>query len=856
MAQAVPLELWSEWLLEEIFADEAGDGRPVTTFLVDDALLVRALAKGNIVVTEREACQMFIKSFPRSKIVLEWFDGGLTPGKRLVAFLVLCCYAASESAGNALNDYRKRLRELMGWSEQPGDCSALPRLWTQLQEDINSSIRIGRRQPPLRPLVLPNPRHRTQIGHAVELTFPSRPDARRLQNAMKGKLEFDTLNPRSVLAWLHSIQASSRFTTAFQATLDDFDVAFRRGERALADHRFWLGWTIAIANRGVEPDACPIAFVRDEWGDYEVFDDQSGEPTNLGTLLADRKLPHVFRLLLKEKGMIFLREAEQGRWRWAGSGLRARQSAGAAVIPEVSVSKLGEQLRCSRVVGMPGWAFTRNHKSLVSDFEQRGTRSDDLLDLTFSGVPRIEGGRLGRPTFPIVLTTSGPAGMISLSGEKSEHVMLTKAGPNVWVARLKQPLQADIGVRLRNAAGEGHVDRILRLRSSALAPDFDVAMHARYQDDELSPPQDWRPTWSEDECARAPAPAASDATHREVMRPEMADLLEFLATSTGQRPLGEFMGVLTEVLPAHGPDPWDVLRALFEGGVLRPLRVRGWRGRAVMPLAPRLVLMQEDGGWRLTSDGLFNEVQVGRLSGIAERRGLTVHASQGLSPWAVVSHSVSCRDLGPLSTLAGEAALPLVRLRPDLGGLTPFSALTPNANGATHTVRREAAVPGSELFNEKGIRLYLCSREQDDAPKVWLLSDSAQVDRYWNERHFAILDACQQAGVAAFERSQGVVRAQIAGAYLPLPIARWSTLFSGLSSGPTEQGYLYPCPPSAGKHVYRLLGSLVADASSSFKSLPGKARTPFSGHPILAHASASGCRIDTIWRWARSNRAR
>src|SRR4051794_20029893 len=139
MGEGITLARWSSLLLEEVFRDRKGEGRPVSTIDAGGALLARSLAHPGVHVTEDAALQMFISAFPARWQMVRWFSGVDSPGEATVAFLLLCCVVASEAAGSDANAYRERFREFMGWDAVAVDCAGLPWLWHPLQTLLASS---------------------------------------------------------------------------------------------------------------------------------------------------------------------------------------------------------------------------------------------------------------------------------------------------------------------------------------------------------------------------------------------------------------------------------------------------------------------------------------------------------------------------------------------------------------------------------------------------------------------------------------------------------------------------------------------------------------------------------------------
>ena len=179
MDKGITLARWSRLLLEDIFRDREGEGRPVSTIDAGGVSLARVLSGAGVDATEDAALATFVAAFPPRWQMLRWLSGVDKPGDATVAFLILCCVVASEAAGTDENDYRERFKQLMGWDAIAMDCAGLPPLWRGLRNSLAAAPPEKR----LRHLILPPVRHRKQIGYAIELTFPSRQDGRLLISA-------------------------------------------------------------------------------------------------------------------------------------------------------------------------------------------------------------------------------------------------------------------------------------------------------------------------------------------------------------------------------------------------------------------------------------------------------------------------------------------------------------------------------------------------------------------------------------------------------------------------------------------------------------------------------------------------
>lgn len=832
--EQVRLGQWSRWLREEIFVDRDGDRRPVTTILVDDALLCRALLRGGVTASGPEARAAFIAAFPPRETMAAWFAGSSGPGEGLLAFLILCCLAASEAAGSSLNDYRKRLRQMMGWDDVVAQCCGLPLLWERLKRQIDEA----RPPPRLRPLVLPGVRHRTQIGHAIEITFPSRQDTRKLLADLDTAGDLDPRRPDSVIRWL-ARRVPGSFSPSFVDTFRTFAKAWSRSERALSDHRFWTGWKLVVDAWSPPADETLLQVFQDEWGGHQLFT-LHDEPADLDSLKTNARVPYALRKLIIDGQPIFLRESEWGRWVWTSA---ARHEAGCfALIREKTYSRaLLGQFDLQPVRGAEGWSMTRCLHLLPAGSRSSGGRAEELIALSVSGAPRTDGGWLARPSLPLRLTTSGPVESIELSGELKAELELRGLGHGEWEARALRPLQGDVRLVVKGAGVGGSMVRLIGLRASTLSPDLERPVPNRLAEDQLPAPASWSPFAPEPASLALPewpGPRAP-TTHL------ISDLVEFFAARPGPQNLA---GVLEIIAGATGeglPSRWDIMRALLEGGVVTPLRVRGWRGSALMARPPRAVIIPAAGGTRLVLDGLVNEVLVERAAGAARERGLLLEACGGASEWSVPICQVFAQSREALVKLAGDLSIPILHLARGLSGLIPINALAPDAAGDAHVVSQRIDLPAFSDLGARAPKLFLCARERDDQPRVWRVDD-ANGSRFWSRRELAMLDICRSAGRPAFKVSGDIVGASFPGVYLPLAAARWTRLAAVAGGGPVSEGYAYPATDRVIEELRGYLGALLGAARVSADQHVGEVRARRG--PTLA----AGARTVSVTEWARS----
>lgn len=765
---SVSLATWRTSLWSEIFDDLTGDGRPLSIIHVDDALFARAARRHGTDLSDRAARSAFLEAFPSRLNVQRWLAGSQDPGEALLPLLVLCCLAASEAADSGANDYRRRLRDLMGWDDPIINCAALPSLWSRL---AGLTLRRADRTP-TRKLILPDPRFRSQIGHAIELTFPSRNDTRRLVQELSGAtIDFDA--PGAVLAWLLPLVERSRFSTTFAETFNDFRAAWLAAERTLADHRFWSGWH--LATQGLRAATIPVPFeiVADEWGGRHLVDPATEAAFNLEQALKGRNLPLTLVAAMRNN-FIPLVESEWGKLRWLGND--RYHSPSALLVRKLAFGSRFDRLRCLSVSGADGWGLTFDVVGALGVRTPISER-DRLIDVMPTGCTRVDGGVLARPALPFFIETTGQVGSLSLEGDLANQILLTRINSNTWRVNLKRPVDGEVRIIAEPVGGGTRLDRGLRLRRSSLAPSFREQLSERLYDAEPEPLPGWPGVVEAAHMAHELAPAGLlDAA------PQLLDLIEYLATQTSPIPLSGVIDIIRAAIDDEATNPWDVLQAFRDAGVVTVLNIRGWRGRIVLSRSPQGFMIRTASGWSLMFEGCTNETWVTRLKASASHLGAAFEQRLGVGRWSPPTFMVSGADHSVLLEVARSVDTTAHNLS---SGLYPVSTLWTGVSFGKAPVgaeRRSMAVDGHHSL------IAFLEPRQANASPVWAV-DTCGGERYWHSRDDAILDAYASVGARPFEMSEA--RTVARNARLPRHVARWMRLAAGVSAGPVKHGYEY-----------------------------------------------------------------
>lgn len=842
------LRQWSDWLLEEFFADPTGDRRPVTILPIDSELFGRVLRRQGLDASDDASRAAFVRAFPGRSTLLQWFSGRKQPSGELFSFLVLCCYAASDVADVANNDFRGRLQEIMGWDQSITDCAGLPNLWERLGKHIEAVGRVRQ----LRPLILKRPAvYHRQIGHAVELSFPSREDASKLRNRLNGAV-FDRSRPPAVVAWLQSVRTSARFSRAFEHAFEEFRSAWMQGRRDLTDHRFWAGWLVVCQGEtSGSPRRCPFEVIADGWGGYIIARTADGLPSKLVDLIESDKCPSGLRDEYRARLPLFLRQVDWGRWTWAGSRQVASRLAEAVLVPSKSRAiGNGGSATEKPVDGAPGWFFSTAVEHTLAVAGRAANRSDELVDVWFSGSPLVEGARLARPSFPIRILTTGPISSLRVEGETADSVSVERGGPGVWSLTFHKPTTGQIKLIFDTRPASELIHRTLSVTRAAVDPKYTRESPKGLRRAEHPEEAIWG-RFLLDSQNHGPMDNGDFLKLTASTSPVLLDVLEYLATRRGAIAMGTLVELLDEVLDGVAVGPWDVIRCLIEGGALDPLKTDGWRGRSVVTVPPSVVLARVGTGWQMVSQGLLHETLRVRLENAARAEGLAVGYRSTACPWSVPRLCIQGATFDALLALAKAFELPVHGLGSEPDSLCPLSKWLPDGDGRNHTKRLPLSPNISRWWAAADVEVTRCEREQGDAQSLWLVQAPGQPPRYWTERNLAILDACQAAGVRTFDMSPGRLRLVVPGAHLPLPLARWLGLMSGEAPGPMSDGYNYPLVPSSTDLLIRLMGMLVAPARESDQGRISRWPLNLAGRPAIAIAMPHGNRIDGIWHWVR-----
>lgn len=766
----------------------------------------------------------------------KWFSGSSDPGPYLVAFLMLCCFAASEAADLEANDYRKRLAELLHWEERIHDCQALPSLWRRLE-------RLLARSEKCRSLELPDPGFRSIIGHAIELAFPSRPDTTKIRTLLEGRsVEKD--KPESVISFLMTASLSRNFTSSFITAFNEFAGAWQAGRRALADDRFWVGWKLVTTTETEVYTA--LSVISDEYGCFRLLDEDHRPVDFLGGL-RKQQFSRELAFLIEAGHPLYLTETAWGHWSWKGDGAIARRTAQAALICDRNFrgGRL-EQFNRHKVLGAEGWSFTTALSVLLTSNERCGGFNEDLFNPTISGSVRVDGGILCRPTLPVTIRSDVKLKVVEVAGENSERIQVG-LGMDGTIISVDKAITSNNVVSIKSEASGETVKRALRLRASALAPKFPDAP-SRLAPEMEKTLADFSPTSS-----RHDHHFLTVTETAETIAPVVLDLIELLACRTGPIPIGELYNIIQCASGDMSPTPWDILQAFFEARIIRPFKTVGWGGRCAMATEPTAVIGFDEAGPQASFEGVVNECLRTRLEGAARQEGLIFTLRNGATPWSPPTPTIRGEQLPPLEALIASFGIKADFLSTDLSRVHAICRAAPNQDGRNHPERARHPLP-SEI-HEKGFTLHLCQREANDGPRLWLSTDPDGAERYWTNRNDALLDLHLGANVSAFHIIGDRLVASSRGCRLPLSLARWVRLATATCGGGDINSYAYTVSPELRQVLRLCLGRLLMPETSHRPAEPQRPQRAaiWTGRAMAFGRDGSVHTVEP-WRWARQAR--
>jgi hypothetical protein len=724
-----------------------------------------------------------------------------------------------------VNDYRRRLQSVLGWNSQLLGLSGIASLWQQLVAWCEQKRLEGE---PYRAIALPNPGSWRQIGYSLRVAFPSRADRRRLGSLLAGR---DIASPRALIALVRRRLDAEAWSDAFKAVFLDFEERYRNGDRLLADHGFWRLVSELPSLQTPEGDARSQTRVRmltsiDKDTVLEIEADsralletaswnllENGRATLTGSVgevfgliaaLNDKKRIGVDRIAADVvSGVVPFVEVMWGTWDWQDDpDLRSVRVLASDAIKAQTSNRLGWQQVDS------GWHISDEISSKlfgeVFGAADRGEHHERLRSLQVFGGVRTQGTLLGLPRlFPSI--AASPGAEIEIQPIRAERGMLTTHVNDKGVVELTSPdpVAGVWKLAISEHAVSLPFEIILRFVDRAIE-------HGTLREPDTN---DWP---QENDVEPGPLFEALSVRALPHQSAQPADRLLHLLEATyaaGRSSWAEadLIPLIQAITGTGGPSPWDILRALHEGGFLTPHVAARWRARRWYLTSPKLYRI----GKVVILDGAACQTLRERFLKIVGAKGGRASVRHGVGPWSVPLLVASEVDIVELATdlevSLGSAPLHSFASAPTCWRASVYDTQFRDAASMWDWSRGHFVSNDAEAL---GIKLQRWSRTKRDAPDIYTLARAGTVIATLSNRTAAIVEAYRRSNRPLFEHSGNLVRRTSTAGWLPDQAARRLRLTHLSSPGPIADrpngyGYGYPCDADSSHWLSMQFGNAI-----------------------------------------------
>ncbi len=300
-------------------------------------------------------------------------------------------------------------------------------------------------------------------------------------------------------------------------------------------------------------------------------------------------------------------------------------------------------------------------------------------------------------------------------------------------------------------------------------------------------------------------PHAVDSATNQFSAPKQADRLDraleiFAALASNRKGIqeAEFLERISQILGIqdHGLR-WDIARAWLEAGHFDVLTRRQWKGRVYFARDPHLVYWQETHGYGVALVGLTPRALRLRVQAGAERYGARIRPVASSSHWVPPLLSWVTDSLSGLERVTQEEGLgrwtwlrPLQSVVRSVGALIRDSARSEpfNYEARGHWDWDAGHFVSSAVDSESPVQVEW--RERSDQPAVFIVRRNGEPFWWSHSRNWALLVAHSLLGVSPFAQiGEKHLGRRIPGqVYLPLPMARWIAIYTGITAGPRDTG--------------------------------------------------------------------
>lgn len=626
-------EAWEKALVHHfLMVDATGNSTDIRSFEVTSATLSSALSAP--LGAEKEVALAFQRQLQHDCLFAQSLSMGSqryssTSVPNFFVYLAGTLYVDTLLDGQYHNAgaYRKRLAL---WLDSPNSfmqLKGIAHMWEELKDWLEKRVQAGDN---FRRIVLPDPGSFTQIGYTRRLSFPNRSDARMIEAFLfghPGALE----SPTAVVNLFQRFRIGKKLSWGLQQAFDEFDDAYFRQRRALADHRFWRLLTQVsselhrLDRNNVEID---MLFEEDESQFYLGAPSQKDGGRlyqSLQEALTQENAATSANLSTSCKsGLLFFRHSGLGRW---SLDREIRDPSGEVIVAFSPLHRNAIGGRLGKLREEKNWLLTVEATSGLKAIDVLRTaglialKSDQVFRPSATEGIRIGAGWLGRKAFLPRLESDSERHRVTRSEEGSGHLQVAENGQLESAANLNGAFT----ISPKSEHGDAHVDWALRLTFSSHAAPHSVYDGARHRLERL---EDWQ--W---ETSALQPSALQDQLLWEDGNIESLDLLEAIYASGAY---GWEEAALIQILGRASDEmnSWSLLQVLRDGGIIEPRLRGGWRGRVWTPVRPRLIEIQSQLGPIVQVEGALCERLVDRFRSVVQASGGTCIRRLGIGTWA------------------------------------------------------------------------------------------------------------------------------------------------------------------------------------------------------------------------------
>jgi len=783
-------------------------------------------------------------------------------------YLILTCtvVALADMDKNS-QEFSRNLQRLFNTTRSFSSRRALPDLWDKLAEWCEIRRKQGE---PIRQFDLPERGPGIHLGLTNAISFPNWRDVLHMRNELerRGRIVQRLENPTDAARLLcPSVTVQSGYTPAMIAAAREYYDLYLSRASLLHLHPFWatVCRALHLSRSKTHRHALSIRIELELAALAEDTELSVSAHDAAGGTAVDSPAPYVYKLeeAIKRMATWGADLAAASRWRQAftsGAIAFAQERFGVWTASEAAPSShnswlyLIEARRKAALQAIPfgrqrwitsGWLLVGPYHGVDAlevhtkfGLPQRGASEGAAPPFLFEDGVRTSVGWLGRiALLPRIWRQS--AGSIELlpCDEETVSPRMTDIGGGWSAIEANYALDGSYRVRLEEGV-HGTVALAIESRVRFVA---DSPEHPHL----ASPSLSWRDEPEYREAALTEELRANHhcdvqlCGHDEASLQRFDDFLELLY-ARGRRGWAEsdLVAAVATILP--GPSPWDIIRALQEGGWVRRTVSVSWRASRWWLVHPHLVPLSSRDDGPVMLGGAAPSVVRRRFTSTTTTLGGRTAVRSGLGPMSPVIVIATGVDVERLAT---ELGWPKDRPRLAQGLTAPACWPVADVDVGQHHLHREwdwmfgRFIDQALLKQKYPVSLTWWRRMESDRPDLYLVESRSKLPFTTSSRPMALAEAFRQARQPMFELEGSTLLRCSKEGHLPLHLAQALGLLTLRRGGPIRIGdawtYSYLTCKDGTALVSSCLGnyflktSAVPDAAydaATISSVVGRAR--------------------------------